>query len=89
MTTKNNPVKSNHKAAILFIEPRLVSHWNSEILQSPQNLSGKTFSIRLLSIMFKMEEPLSSGDIKILRKTICDYPELTEEVKERFPEIFD
>jgi hypothetical protein len=79
----------NQKATILFIEPRQVSHWNSDILQSPQNLSGKTFTIRLLSIMFKMEEPLSNGDIKIIRKIIYDYPELTEEVKERFPEIFD
>lgn len=75
-------------ATIFYIEPKRVADFGMDMLESPQRFTPKFFAIRLLYAIFKEKSP-SPTSVKIMKDYIGKYPELTDEVKKRFPEIFD
>lgn len=82
-------MKQSRSAIILYLEPKRVADWDEAMRESVQLYSGRVYAIRLLHTLFHSEKPLTDDRIKIIRETINDYPDLTDEVKQRFPAIFN
>lgn len=81
-------MKQKHSATILYIEPKRIADWRDSMVESFQLFSGRVWAIRLLHVLFHSEKPLTDDRIRIIKETIRDYPDLTDEVKQRFPVIF-
>lgn len=88
-------IQDNH-ATILYIEPKRIADWNEDMLENArkelQSFSGKFYEMRLINILFHSKEPLINDRFNVvkdvLKKTVKDYPELADEVKRLFPQIF-
>lgn len=84
----NDMIEEQNNTMVLK-EPERIADWDDAILESPALLSGKTYTIRLLHVLSHSERPLTEERIEVIKSQIRDYPELTDEVKELFPTIFE
>lgn len=77
---------------ILFYPPQRLADWDDRMLENARNglqdFKGKSHAIRLADSIFKYRGDKADSDMQILKNIVRDYPELGDEIRERFPEIF-
>lgn len=84
-------IRNPHQADILlFVEPQKISDWDESIRESfktGQSFSPKTYDIMYISSLFENGREPDEIDMSILNSAINYYPELTQEIQERYPHI--